>query len=310
MTEMMVPVDPVWEAAMAETFGRLRPGRFDEAPGPTSGAVRSADLGRVDAFDVQGTPQVLVRTASSIRSAPGDLLKLCIQRSGTATLCQGDHEVCIGPGEMALYDTGRPYGLRLEGQWRCAVLTLPRDALRLPTGRLREAMSRSVSVAAGPAALLASLLGGVMTSEATSGPNAAHPPDAHVGEAVLHLLAGALEGAVPDGPDDDTVRCAIRAWVRAHASDPGLTHEVIARAHHMSPRTLHRIFADADQSLAALVRETRLEGIRADLADPALARRSIMALASQWGYRDQAHLTRAFRAAFGTTPAAFRRSAR
>lgn len=308
---MDVVVDPVWEAAVADTFGQLRPGRFDDAVGPSSGTIRSADLGRTGAFEVRGTPQVLVRTASSIRSAPGDLLKLCIQRAGTATLRQGEHEVCIGPGEMALYDTGRPYGLRLEGEWRCAVLTLPREALRLSPGRLREAMSRSMSVTAGPAALLASLLDGVAVHDApNAGPSPVHPPDTHMGEAALHLLAGALEGAVPDGPDDDVVRCRVRAWVRAHAADPNLTHEVVARAHHMSPRTLHRIFADADLSVAALIRETRLEGVRADLADPALARRSIMALASQWGYRDQAHLTRAFRAAFGTTPAAFRRAAR
>ncbi len=305
---MGVLADPAWAATMADTFGQLRPGRSDDGAALATGSVRCSALGRAGVFDVRGTPQVLVRTASSIRSAPGDLLKVCIQRAGAATLRQGDREVRIGPGEMALYDTGRPYGLRLEGGWRCAVLTVPREALRLPHGRLEEAMALKLSAATGPAAMLTGLLTGLLDGPAGAGSGGAGGGDAHVGEAALHLLAGALDGSLPE-PDDDAVRCAVRAWVHAHVGDPGLTHDVVARAHHMSPRTLHRLFADADQSVAALIREVRLEGVRADLADPAHARRSIMAIASHWGYRDQAHLTRAFRAAFGTTPAAFRRSA-
>jgi len=299
MTAGLVLVDPAWASTMAETFGDLQPGRYDAGPVPASGVVRSSLLGRAGAFEVSGTPQVLLRTAASIRHAPGDALKVCIQRAGTATLHHGDVEVCIGPGQMALYDTGRPYDLRLEGPWRCAVMTLPREALRVPWSRVVEAMSHAMPAATGPAALLSQLIGAAV-SDADAGE--------HVGEAGLHLLAGALESAVPDGPDDDAVRAAVRAWVRAHAGDEGLTHEAVARAQHMSPRTLHRIFAETDQSVSALIRETRLAGVRADLADPAFGRRSIMAVASRWGFRDQAHLTRVFRDAFGTTPAAFRRT--
>lgn len=303
MSSVLPRVDPLWEIAMAETFGSLRPGRYDgpsePADVPASGAVRSSRLGRTGAFEVRGTPQVLRRTSRSISCAPGDDLKLCIQRAGSAVLHHGDDEVRIRPGEMALYDTGRPYDLRLDGNWRCSVMTIPRDALALPWSRLVDVMRRALPAAAGPGLVLAQLI-----ETAVSG-----PADQHLGEAGVHLLAGALATQVPEGPDDDAVRAAVRAWVRAHAADPGLTHDAVARAHHMSPRTLHRVFAGADQSVSALIRDTRLAGVRADLADPALGRRSIMAIAARWGFSDQAHLTRSFRSAFGTTPAAFRRAA-
>ncbi len=289
-----------WEAAMAETFGHLQPGPYLGSPGPATGSVRSAPLGRACAFDLRGTPQVLRRTPTSIRRVPADPLKVCIQRAGRATLRQGDVEVTIGPGEMAVYDTGRPYDLRLDGRWRCAVLTLPRESLPLAWGRVTAAMSHSVRADQGSGQLLAHLIG-----SAVEGGSAG----LYLGEAAVYLLTDALSESAEPADDDDGVRAAVRSWIQAHAADPGLTHDVVARAHHMSARTLHRVFAGADHSVAELIRETRLAGLRADLVDPIHPRRSIMAIASRWGFCDQAHLTRAFRAAYGTTPAAFRREA-
>jgi hypothetical protein len=57
---------------------------------------------------VAGSPQIVRRTAASLTAAPADPLKVCIQQTGRAVIHQGDREVVIGPGELALYDTGRP----------------------------------------------------------------------------------------------------------------------------------------------------------------------------------------------------------
>lgn len=48
MTEMLVPVDPAWEAAMADTFGQLHPGRFTDAAGATSLSTNVASAGGFD----------------------------------------------------------------------------------------------------------------------------------------------------------------------------------------------------------------------------------------------------------------------
>lgn len=286
-----------WAEAMATTFGHLVPAALR---GRTAdGRVTTTPLGRACAFDVRGTAQVLHRTAGSIRHAPADPLKVSVQRAGTALVRQAGREVLVRPGELALYDTGRPYEIVLgtHGEdFRSTVLTLPREALRLPWRRIAVAMERAVSATDGAARLLLDLL------DSAPAPGAG----AHLGEAGLHLLAGAL-AAEPAADEPDAQLAAVRAWVRDHVADPDLTHDAVARAHHLSPRSLHRLFADEPLSVAALIRETRLDGVRGDLADPAHRDRPVMAVAARWGFRDQAHLTRAFRGAYGTTPAAYRR---
>ena len=47
------------------------------------------------------------------------------------------------------------------------------------------------------------------------------------------------------------------------------------------------------------IRRARLERCRRDLADPALARETILAVATRWGMPDAAHFSRMFRATYG-----------
>jgi AraC-like DNA-binding protein len=95
----------------------------------------------------------------------------------------------------------------------------------------------------------------------------------------------------------------IRAFILQRLSDQGLTPRAIAAAHHISVRTLHRLFrVDGDATVAAWVRARRLEGCRRDLLDPRQRSRSVRAIAFRWGFRDNAHFSRAFRAAYGTSP--------
>ena len=83
------------------------PETLDHAPSPR-GSFSGLRLGPVGVFTVSGTPQVVRRTTSAVRKSPGDLIKVCVQLPGRATVHQGRHEVCLDPGELAVYDTGRP----------------------------------------------------------------------------------------------------------------------------------------------------------------------------------------------------------
>jgi AraC-like DNA-binding protein len=299
---MTATVSEPWAEAMATTFGHLLPSALGDRT--ADGRVSRTPLGRTCAFDVRGSAQVLRRTATSIRLAPADLLKVVAQRAGSAVVRQGDREVLVRPGELALYDTGRPYEIVLGPggeDFRSTVLTLPRGALRLSWCTIAAAMARAVPATEGAGCLFLDLLDGVQASGVET-------VDAHLGEAGLHLLAGALESCAPPARDHAApLRESVRRYIRAHIAEPDLGHDSVARAYHLSPRSLHRLFADEQQSVSELIRAIRLEGVRGDLANPADQHRPVMAVAARWGFRDQAHLTRAFRAAYGTTPAAYRR---
>ena len=125
-----------------------------------------------------------------------------------------------------------------------------------------------------------------------------------LGEAGSTLLAGTLldDGSLAGTDAADSLRAHVVAYVRAYLSDPRLSRSSIAAAHHMSPRTLDRLFTGEPWSVSGLIRHERLEAVRRDLADPLLSGRSVAALAARWCFFDAAHFSRVFRQHYGYPP--------
>ncbi|MFG1952873.1 helix-turn-helix domain-containing protein [Micromonospora sp. NPDC048830] len=111
------------------------------------------------------------------------------------------------------------------------------------------------------------------------------------------------------GSGDFTLVTQVRDFIDRHLGDPDLSPQAVADAHHVALRTLHRLFADEEETVAGTIRR-RLERCRRDLTDPLLADRPVQAIAARWGFRDKAHFSRAFRAAYGTSPRAYREGRR
>jgi AraC-like DNA-binding protein len=295
-----------WRAALALNFNGLIP---DHPPAADASKARGrlavARLGDVTAFHVAGNSQVLRRSAAWARRLPSDLLKVCIQRAGSATIEQGGREVTLTPGSMAIYDIDRPYGIRLDGEWRCSVIAFPRDALVASRHFLDTVMCRPTPVSEGPGSVLIPLVASAISSVNSTGP-AAGTSDVLMGRASLDLLKAALASRnLAEQPD--TVRLQVDTYIQAHLSDAGLCHRTVAEAFHMSERTLHRLFGDAEQSVTGRIRSYRLERILADLRSSASAEDSISRIAARWGVHDMPHLVRAFRARYAMTPSEARR---
>jgi AraC-like DNA-binding protein len=227
-----------------------------------------------------------------------------MQLHGRAIVQQGSHEVSLAPGELAVYDTGRPYKIRLEGAWTCAVMALPRDAIGLSESDLDRWMHRVYPATHGPGGVLSHF---VVSTVAHPGPLGAAAA-AKLGEAGSTLLAGTLldDGDLggTDAPAD--MRAHVIGYLRAHLDDPQLSRSSIAAAHHMSARTLDRLFADQPWSVSGLIRHERLEAVRRDLEDPAKRHRGVAALAARWCFFDAAHFSRLFRQHYGYPPSASR----
>jgi AraC-like DNA-binding protein len=66
------------------------------------------------------------------------------------------------------------------------------------------------------------------------------------------------------------------------------------------------VFQPAGTTVARYVRARRLENCRRELGDPFLGTQRIGAIANRWGLPDAAAFSRAFRAAYGQTPTAYR----
>jgi AraC-like DNA-binding protein len=229
-----------------------------------------------------------------------------MQLDGVAVVSQHGHQTRVAPGQMALYDPGHPYDLRLEGRWSCIVLAFPRAALSLPDNVVRQAMRHPHPFGAGPGAVLANFVLAALEQRTLIGTSAGR-----LGEAAFHLIAGALDRTEPDGDEAvaDDQRLRVLRYARERLSDPDLTHDGVAAAHLMAPRSLHRLFEREPHTVTEYIRVRRLESVHRDLTDPLFSHLSIARIAARWCFTSQAHFTRAFQAHYGVSPSAIRRAA-
>lgn len=287
----------VWHTVLSDEFLGLVPAPQPERS-PT-GAISSARLGEVDAFTVRGTPQTMRRTSLASRRHPSDALKVCVLTHGRAILHQDDREVVLEPGDLAVYDVERPYELRFDDAWACAVMTFPRHAISLSRRDVAHAMERAHDARTGPGAVLEGFLRSAVTeAAAVEGAAAALLGDAGLGLASA-LLTQLLPAARTSG---SAIRDQAVRHVRRHIADPGLSVASIADALRMSPRTLQRHFEGGGPTLSDTIRRERLRGVHRDLTDGRQSNRTIASLAAQWGFTDAPAFTRAFRSAYGISP--------
>lgn len=74
---------------------------------------------------------------------------------------------------------------------------------------------------------------------------------------------------------------------------------MLAREFNVSVRTLQRAFAENGESVAAYVRDRRLERARRDIA---VGHLTLAEIAARWNFTDGSHLTRAFKKRYGFAP--------
>ena len=292
----------LWRDRLGTTFADLVPVPLDRVDGglQPEGALRGLDLGGAAVFTVSGSPQAVRRTTTATRHSPADMLKVCVQLRGRATVQQGDLEMVLDPGQFAVYDMARPYALRLEGRWTCAVMAVRRELIEVPAARLDKAMGHAYLSSQG----LGLLLSQFITSTVSQRDCLEAAAIGKLGEAGACLLSGSLteDGDAAVHGETEVLRDRVIGYIRARLEDPRLSRTTIAAAHRMSPRTLDRLFSGQESSVSGFIRRERLEAVRRDLANPALQHRSVAALAARWCFFDAAHFSRIFRDAYGCPP--------
>lgn len=141
-----------------------------------------------------------------------------------------------------------------------------------------------------------------------------HPADvARLGTVARDLLellltqrSGNVVAPVAADLTQQGVFARIQAYIERHLRDPELCPGVIAAAHHVSLRTLHRLFRAHGITVAGWVRTRRLERSRRDLETGVAKAECIHRIAARWGFRSPAHFSRSFREAFGASPQEYR----
>ena len=302
-----------WREAVCETFVRLDC-RLDARAAPHGlphGTLDAETFGELRAARVTSSGQSVRRTAPAARAATEAWVLASVQLAGRTVVSQAGREAVLGPGDVAFYDTARPYRLDIPGEHDQTVLYLPRDAVeRAVPGGLEHVGVRLPAghpCARALHALAPWLLG---------------PEDAPLREraaaGATGLFALALDAlrSPPAGGDGPSGRAGAALHRRALAlidrrlDDPELGAGALAHELGVSPRRLQEAFAARGATPSAALREARLARARALLVDPASRHEPIARIAARSGFEDPAGFSRRFRARYGWTPRACRAAAR
>ena len=274
-------------------------------------------LGPVSLWPLHARATSYRRTRRLIQQSDPDLyhLTLMLPGSGRLRVSHQGRENIHGPGDLYLLDLSRPAEVSPLDEREClrgVGVEVPRSLLRLPDNQGVDALlGRRLSIRRGFGALLAQYIARVVSDT-----EAYEPSDVpQLNTALLDLLVGTLAGELrhdaPPAPEThrrNTV-ARVRAHIQRNLHDPLMSPQTVAAAHHLSTRQLHRLFGEEEYTVAAYIRQQRLERARRDLAAPAQHATPVHAIAARWGFPAMPHFSRAFRDAYGMPPSEYRRLA-
>lgn len=294
-----------WKHLVAESFVPLT-ARTADVEG-FQGRMRSRVLDRMSIVEVTATSHEVHRTPALIAQAHERYFKLNLQLEGTGLLIQDNREAVLQPGDLAIYDTNRPYTLAFEDSTRIMVLMFPCDALSLPV----DYVGQLAAVRMGSGGL--SGIVGQFIRELSANLDVLNGPSgSRLATNALDLVSTMLHAEMDITPDrmkpQALLAVSVREYIEANLADPLMSPASIAAAHFISTRHLHNVFHESGTTVASWIRTQRLEGARRDLRDPLHAGQSVGTVAARWGFLDAAHFSRTFRDAFGVSPTQWRRS--
>ena len=274
-----------------------------------NGSISRTWVGDMSLAEVSSDAQVVRHSRAHVARTRNELFFLLLQLEGECQFRQGGREAPLKSGDFALCDSTRHYEIDFPDANRMLVLGIPDAKLRRHIACPESLVAVPMEGARGVSSLLSRFLRSYWVEcrqELESG--AAE----RVTVAILDLL-GAAYADVPRAQSQHSSlgtahRIRIINFIEAHLHDPDLTPTRIAEACTMTPRYLHYLFSDQDETVARYILRRRLDACSRALVSSAQRGRSVTAIAFDHGFNSPTHFGRVFRAKFGTTPREYRRA--
>lgn len=258
-------------------------------------------LGALKLVEASGSP------LHAVSAAGGGEAIVVLVRDGRGVVRQAGREAGLAAGVMCLVDGDESAEFRLGERYRHLALRVPRQRLDVDFPDWRSLAVTGIPLGCGPAAVFADSLAAILKYCGTLAPADLKG----VSDALLSLLVTMLATCSRyDHVDASRVEHyhleRVKSFARARLSDPELDVKMIADGVGLSPSYIHRLFARGPMRLMQWVCAERLDACHRELSSPAGPKRPIYLVAHDWGFNDQAHFSRAFKARFGLSPTAVR----
>ncbi|MGX1853597.1 helix-turn-helix domain-containing protein [Streptomyces sp. NBC_01456] len=273
------------------------------------GWLSTMPLGAVQVSAMAYSSYLTRRTPKLIRASDPETLAFCVTNSGPHVIEQNRHRAALRPGELLLVESSRPFETYAEGG--NLLIQFPRTLLPLPARHINQLICRALPGDQGMGRLLTAFL----THLAEDSTHYTPHDTVRLGTVGLDLVTATLahflerEVDIPSDSRQRVLYLRITSFIERHLGDTALTAGEIAAAHHISVRSLHRLFQQHGVTVRSWRSGQRLEHCRRDLADPLKRHVPIHAIAARWGFPHAADFTRAFRTLHGITPSDYRNQA-
>jgi AraC-like DNA-binding protein len=301
-TDVVDPRDRAayWREVMCRTFIQLD--ITQRVPERFHGTLSSEHAGSVKITRIRTDPMRAARTRALLHAAEEERCLVAVQLRGRTLGHQDDRVADLAPGDLALFDSIRPYGVDFRGaDFDHLVVQFPRHLLTQRGVPIERATSTPIRAHTS----LGRIAYPLVLSVARAAGTASADTSQRLGAILLDTLAAAL-GATPRPADTAGEHALlldrIRLYAHAHLGDPRLTPARAAAATNISIRQLHRLFEGQDTTFSRWVRTERLRRCHDDLAESENDHTSIGAIARRWGFPDLPTLSKAFRAEYGCSP--------
>lgn len=291
-----------WRADASAAFGTLQ----IDTPDPASFQAQVSMLrtGDVTLYDLQTPAHTVERRPAAAAQATESFGKLSLQLEGVCTVSQDGRECVLYPGDLAFYVSQRPYRLHFPEPQHTLVVHFPEHFVHLIPEDIAQVTATRISGDSGLGRVAVPLFEQLaMNFEVLNGPHAGSLVRSALDMLVTVLSAELHHNAPP--PSGELFRQATD-YIAANLHDVELRPGTVAEALFVSLRHLHTQFAENGFTVANFIRNLRLEGIRRELADPRHARDTIQMIGQRYGLPEASQVSRAFRAAYGESPSAYR----
>lgn len=262
-----------------------------------TGALCVSSFGGLELSSLSSSLHFWSRTPAHLRSGEAEDIWLGFFQNGYGRLEQADRRTLLSPEDLVLYDAAQAFRFSLAGE-NNHLLRIPRPLLEPHIPGI-ESMTAVVLDNRRPG--LAPLR--EMMRQIGSAPAWLENESVSVrfSQTLLDLLSLALQ------PLEEAIGVAERdlygrvlSYIERNLPDTTITADSLARAHHISTRTLSRAFGRHQRTPMAVLWEMRLQAAHKILTNDRTA--NITDVAIRCGYSDLSHFSHTFRKKFGYPP--------
>lgn len=280
-----------------------------EDPAAFGGQLDSGGSGDIHVLHIRADEHSVHRSEALIARGACKYYKFSLLLEGQGLLVQDRRETALRAGDMAIYDTDRPYSLVFDDQVRLGIVMFPKELIELPAATMGELTARRFGGDTGVGTMVGSYLAQLVQQAEGLGGHIAR----RLARSAVDLVGSLLEEQAslrPSSGGNASIMREVLDYIEVHLSSPDLCPAEIAAAHFISVRHLHALFSTQGTSVSTTIRTRRLERTYDELVSPARADRSVTQIALGHGFADPAHFSRTFRGHFGVPPSAVRPTGR